>query len=582
LCGGLIHRNMAWGAVLEQLKQARLDRIADRHAVEPHHQSVWHAIHVSVEFLRPDEKQRFLELAVFLPDETTPEAAIATLWAHTGRLDEWKTRELLVSLAERSLVQLVSKAEDGVEPPRPQVALHDLVYDYVGRVAPVTPTTHDRLLTAYRARCTEGWPSGPNDGYFFTHLFHHLAESGRGDERTKLLLDLPWLEAKAEAGYVFDLAMDFTGAGERLPADQPARRHLRLIEQALRSDLHFLARHPATLFQCLWNRCWWYDCPEAAAHYDPPPGGWPAAGPPWARPAPERLAPVLESWRADKERRAPSFRWARSLRPPAFPLGGAELACFRGHTHWVSSVAFSPDGRRLVSGSHDNAVRVWDDQTGAELACLRAHTEAVRSVGFSPDGRRLVSGSHDKTVRVWDYDAPLFCAELACLRGHTAGVHSVAFSPDGRRLVSGSNDQTVRVWDAQTGAELACLRGHTDTVGSVAFSPDGRRLVSRSSDQTVRVWDAGSGARLEVLQGSDDVKAIAAGGDRLPWRAAARGMETVIEPAAGGNPVAWFPAALSHITTHASGRRWAGSADKGFCIIELEGEPDAPQRDTTR
>ena len=94
---------------------------------------------------------------------------------------------------------------------------------------PSASSTHEQLLAAYQAKCPDGWPSGPNDGYFFTHLFHHLAGAGRGDERTDLLLDLRWLEAKAEAGYVFDLAMDFTRAVDGLPADHPARRHLRLI-----------------------------------------------------------------------------------------------------------------------------------------------------------------------------------------------------------------------------------------------------------------------------------------------------------------------------------------------------------------
>lgn len=93
---------------------------------------------------------------------------------------------------------------------------------------------------------------------------------------------LPYLEARAEAGQVFDLAMDFTRAGERLPADHPARRHLRLIAQALRSDLHFLARRPTTLFQCLWNRCWLVRLPRGRRALRPRPrrlaGGRPALG----------------------------------------------------------------------------------------------------------------------------------------------------------------------------------------------------------------------------------------------------------------------------------------------------------------
>jgi len=200
-------------------------------------------------------------------------------------------------------------------------------------------------------------------------------------------------------------------------------------------------------------------------------------------------------------------------------------------------------------------------------------------VAFSPDGRRVVSGSYDQTVRVWDAQTG---AELACLRGHTDNVASVALSPDGRRLVSGSHDQTVRVWDAQTGAELAYLRGHTRGVLSVAFSPDGRRVVSGSLDRTARVWDAGSGACLEVIQGWGDVNTIAAGGDRVPWRAVARGLETMIEPAAGGDPVACFSAALDCITTQPAGRCWAGRVGSYLFIIELEGEPGPTLQDTTR
>jgi len=181
---------------------------------------------------------------------------------------------------------------------------------------------------------------------------------------------------------------------------------------------------------------------------------------------------------------------------------GQELTQLTGHIGIVYSMAYSPDGSRIVGGSSDGTVRVWDAETGRELTQLTGHTRRVNSVAYSPDGSHIVSGADDGMVRVWDAKTG---QALTQLTGHTGWVSSVAYSPDGSRIVSSGMDQTVWVWNAETGQALIQLTGHTGWVSSVAYSPDGApggdRIVSGSSDRTVRVWDAETGQALTQLTG---------------------------------------------------------------------------------
>jgi len=181
------------------------------------------------------------------------------------------------------------------------------------------------------------------------------------------------------------------------------------------------------------------------------------------------------------------------------PAQGPTWRCVHtlvGHLNAVTSVAFSPDGQTLASGSEDKTIEMWKLDAGKRWYTLTGHSDWVTCVAFSPDGATLASSGRDKTIHIWDLNKGKWWYALT---GHSDRVSAVAFSPNGQVLASSSRDKTVRLWNLNKGKWMSTLTGHAEGVEAVAFSAGGEFLASASRDKTVRLWDWQSGRSLCTL-----------------------------------------------------------------------------------
>jgi WD40 repeat protein len=473
LCGGMAKKdNSRWENILRRLREAALEKIADREAINEQHRSIYRAMQVSVEALEAEQQRRFAELSVFVTDQTVPEAAVTTLWGKTGGLDDLDTEDLLVELSERSLIRL-DKGES-VKDGRPgrRISLHDLLYDYAARISGDRRELQNSLIEAYRAKCPAGWPSGQDDGYFFQNLANHLTAVEDWQQAAALVTDFPWLMRKCALGLLDSVMSDFDSLLREAGAGRGPESHilseLKIWQVFFRERAHiFRYGNTERLAHKILLQL-------AVEHADDSP-----------------LAIAAESWLAEDR-----CDWLWLRRVPRLPHVHRNpcLVVLEGHTDFVWGALLLADGG-LVSWSTDKTVRIWNMQTGKCLAVLEGHADDVWGALLLADGR-LVSWSKDRTLRVWDAATGLCVAVLA---GHADEVGGALALASGR-LVSWSKDGTLRVWDAATGACLAVLAGHADEVGGALALASGR-LVSWSKDGTLRIWDAAMAECLAVLAG---------------------------------------------------------------------------------
>ncbi|MFF4360551.1 AAA family ATPase [Streptomyces sp. NPDC001604] len=281
-------------------------------------------------------------------------------------------------------------------------------------------------------------------------------------------------------------------------------------------------------------------------------------------------------------------------RPAAFAALHAALetsrqrAVLAGHTAWVWDVVWSPDGRRLLSASHDHTARVWDVERGEQTCLLQGHSRQVEAAAWSPDGTSVVTASQDGTARVWNSTTG---EEVVVLLGHEHRLTSVAWSPDGALVATGARDHTVRLWNPHTGESTALLAGHQDWVTSVRFSPDSTRLATASGDRTVRLWDLSAlvsdGSATEVTGhrgwidsvdwSPDGTRLVTGSRDRTArmWDAATCEQRLVLHGHQGDlTAVTWAPdgSRVASASRDNTARLW--NADEGAAQLVLRGHQD--------
>jgi len=458
LCGAQAMDGVSWKDLLEALQEAALQFLDHPHG------SVMKSMKVSIDNLSTELAKCYQELVVFPPDESWPEAAILTLWTYANsKLKERDVRQMISMLNRKALLK--TSVKDGGT----TIDLHDLQHDYLRAICEDNAQgLHRLLLDAYAQKTSQGgWPTGPDDGYFFQHLAYHLLQAGKEDDLRALLLDFNWMRARL-------LVTDVTGLIHDYDFLQ-SQQDIFTIQGAIRLSAHVLFRDAGQLPGQLLGRLMEQDLPQIQYLLERMPS---RIHDPWLRPL------------------------IQSLTPPGGPL----IQTLQGHIGLVGAVAVTSDGKKAISGASDGTLKIWDLITGKEIQTLRGHIGSVRAVAFIPNGKKAVSGSLDRTLKIWD----LTSQEIQTLSGHTGPVNAVAVTSDGKKAVSGSGDRTLKIWDLESGQEIQTIQDSGGPIRAVAFAPNGKRVVSRSLDGTLKVWDLESGQEIQTIQSSaGPVKAVA-------------------------------------------------------------------------
>ena len=430
-----------WPRVLHRLRTADLAKIRQEFPNYPY-PNLLAAIQVSVDTLADPElvqlypglQQRYIDLAVFPKQTPIPVSAIQALWAPAD-VDSFDTQDMIDILVRRSLL---TRDDQG------RLLLHDLLHDYVHKQAQSDLLTlHNQLLDGYADQCANGWPSGPDDGYFFQYLADHLVGANRVDELRALLFDFAWLSTKLAATNASALVADY----ERLAGDMVMPR----LGRALRQAAYILAQDPQQLASQLLGRL--LDDPDPT------------------------IQALLQQATASQQR-----PWLRPL-TPSLRDAEALVLTLTGHERSVNSVIVTSDDHFVLTASDDGTIKVWNLKIGK---CIRTFQEGgqVYSLAVTPDSRFAISASDDRTVKIWAMENGQL---LHTFEREKETPYMVAVTPDSRFVIATYWPNILKVWELEGKHLIRTIESPQTFWPSVAVTPDGRFAFYISDDTTTQL-----------------------------------------------------------------------------------------------
>ena len=323
------------------------------------------------------------------------------------------------------------------------------------------PTIHQKFIKNLKNSFKE-FHLIPNDGYLLEHVAMHLWNANLHEILHDLLLDFHWIQHQVAENQLSSLIGDYSYFSNDF--------EMTLIQKSLLLSSHVILSDKSQLGCHLQARL--VDFASSS----------------------KSVSSLLYSIDSTLS----GTFWLKASKSILQSPNTSLIQTLVGHSSRVTTVSITPDGSKVISGSYDNTIKIWNINTGEELKTLNGHSSSVTAVSITPDGSKIISGSYDNTLKIWNINTG---EELKTLKGHSSLVNAVSITPDGSKVISGSYDNTLKIWNINTGEELKTLKGHSFSVNAVSITPDGSKVISGSYDNTLKIWNINTGEELKTLNG---------------------------------------------------------------------------------